>query len=382
MLSSISESKRLSWASFSPPVRQKEETPEIVDKVDLTAAAPSEKTAFPLGKVLTGTLLAATALSGTAAAAQAPTETVILSNSPCCDGQLPNLAKEDPPARDDGLKFGVTGSFVNDNMPGFLSRNLGKPQDKTPDGKYFDDDGWTAELKLEANWQNESKEYVLGGRLMMATERGAWDPSNTDYTGKRTDVGELVFQRNERVKLAPSTTLDFGVGGGVQAVGQLGGESVQRWWHGLGTFGGRTGNALQGNQMSDSYRVMPLVTGGVQLTQQLTDHLSLTAGGQALVPVGQGLGVVGLQTGLQGELGPVRVEVGGKLDGSWSKAPELEFMDVNGVRPGAYGSLELDTKSFGSLYTKVETGGFRNEPTFTIGLRVGLGGRSRLSPFR
>ena len=73
---------------------------------------------------------------------------------------------------------------------------------------------------------------------------------------------------------------------------------------------------------------------------------------------------------------------GGKLDGSWSGADELSFMDVNGVRPGAYGSLSLEAKNLGSLYTRVETGGFRNEPTLTVGLRFGGGSKPRLSPFR
>jgi hypothetical protein len=382
MLSSLSKIDKLHLRAMSPPRRKTPEAhPSSGDSVDLSASHHAEKRRLPLGKILATTLLATSALAGTAAAAQTPPIAETVTTEPtCCEAEV-DLSKEEPSSKSEAMKFGVTGSFVNDNMPTFL-RDIGNDNHKTPDGNFFDDDGWTAELRLEANWQNENSEYVLGGRLMMATERDSYNPSNLDFSGKRTDVAEFVLQRNERVQLSESATLDFGVGGGVQAVGQLGGESVQRWWHGTGLLGGRTGDALQGNQMSDSFRVMPLVTGGLQLNQQLAKHLSFTAGGQAMVPIGQGLGVVGLNAGLQGNLGPVRVEFGGKLDGSWSRADELEFMDVDGIRPGAYGSLELDTKKFGSLYTKVETGGFRDEPTLTVGLRIGLGGRARLSPFR
>jgi hypothetical protein len=383
MLSSLSTIGKIGSRTVSPPKRGSHQNARVPgDSVDLSASRHVDKKPLPLGKILATTFLAASALTGTAAAQTPPTETLTTEPN-CCDSDVVDLSKEDPPTKreDDKMKFGVTGSFVNDNMPTFLGP-IGDAKHKTPDGDYFDDDGWTAELRLEANWQNETSEYVLGGRLMMATERGSYDGSNLDFTGKRTDVAELVLQRNERVKLNESTTLDFGIGGGIQAVGQLGGESVQRWWHDTDILGGRTGQALQGDQMSDGFRVVPLVTGGVQLKHDLMNHLSLTTGAQALVPVGQGLGVVGLQAGLQSELGPVRLEFGGKLDGSWSNAKELEFMDVDGVRPGAYGSVELDTKKFGSIYTKVETGGFRDEPTLTVGLRLGLGGRARLSPFR
>ena len=134
--------------------------------------------------------------------------------------------------------------------------------------------------------------------------------------------------------------------------------------------------------MSESFRVSPLLTGGVQLQHQLLNQLSLKSSAQALVPLGHGLGVVGLQAGLQTQLGPLSLEFGGKLDGSWSGADELSFMDVNGVRPGAYGSLSLEAKNVGSLYTRIETGGFRNEPILTVGLRFGGGSKPRLSPFR
>lgn len=382
MLNSLSKS-RLTSPAFSPPRRKAQESvPTTKEQVDLSGSRHVDKCEFALGKILATSFLAISALTGTAAAQTVPVAEVKITEPGCCDSNEVDLSKEDPPTeREQRTKFGVTGSFVNDNMPTFLN-DLGQARHKTPDGDFFDDDGWTAELRLEANWQKEDSEFVVGGRLMMATERGSYGPVASDFSGKRTDVAELVLQRNQRVEFGRNTTLDFGLGGGVQAVGQLGGESVQRWWHGTGVMGGRTGEALQGNQMTDSFRLRPLVSGGVQLNHRLARHLSLTAGGQALVPVGQGLGVVGFQAGLRTELGPLRMELGGKLDGSWSSAPELDFMDVDGVRPGAYGSLELDTNRFGSLYTKVETGGFRDEPTLTVGLRFGLGGRSRLSPFR
>ena len=379
MLRSLSQTKNQHCRHGSPPRRSTPAGPSPSTDL-LQEARHQEKRSFPLGKVLATSFLAVSALSGTAAAAQTtpPAEEISVTEKLCCQDSV-DLSKEDPPG--EKTRFGLSGSFVNDNMPTFVSRNLGGPEHKTPDGDYFDDDGWTAALRLEANWQKKNSEYVLGGRLMMATERGAWQPG-PDFTGKRTDVGELVLQRNQRVELSESTTLDFGLGAGVQAVGQLGGESVQRWWHGTGLLGGRTGQALQGDQMSESFRVRPLLTGGVQVQHQLLEQLSLKSSAQALVPLGHGLGVVGLQAGLQTQLGPLSFEFGGKLDGSWSGADELSFMDVNGVRPGAYGSLSLEAKNLGSLYTRVETGGFRNEPTLTVGLRFGGGSKARLSSFR
>ena len=172
MLRSLSQTKNQHCRHASPPQRSIPAGPSPSPDL-LQVARHQEKKSFPLGKVLATSLLAVSALSGTAAAAQTtpPTEEISVTETRCCQDRV-DLSKEDPPG--ENTRFGLSGSFVNDNMPTFVSRNLGGPEHKTPDGDYFDDDGWTAELRLEANWQKENSEYDLGGRLLMATERGAW----------------------------------------------------------------------------------------------------------------------------------------------------------------------------------------------------------------
>jgi len=340
---------------------------------------------------------ALTALAGPAAAQTPPGTGVLvqqslesnpleLSSDPCCQAPVTSedLRAELPSTASDSSKtrFGTEFSFVNDNMPTAMTNLLGGPEHKTPDGNYFDDDGWTAELRLETNFQKGNSEVFVGGRLMMATETGSYDPANTEYTGKRTDVAEVLVQFNERQQLADATTLDFGLGGGLQGVGQLGGESVQRWWHEDGFLGGRTGTNLQGDQTNDSFRVIPVVTAQGKLTQDLSANFKAQLSGQAIVPVGRGLGNVGLKAGVEGNWGPVSMEVGGKLDGSWSRAPELDFMNVDGVRPGLYTRLEVEANNLGRIYTQVETGGLRNEPILSVGIRIGGGSGARLSPFQ
>ena len=230
----------------APPARQKPEAEAAVSSTDsasLSAAAQAPASPSKPNKILLTSLLAFSALAGTAAAQTPPgtegliAEAVVDSTQNCCGNETVDLAKDKP----EETKFGVRMNFVNDNMPTALGEHLGGPEHKTPSGDYFDDDGWTAELSLEANWQKGNTETVLGGRLMMVTERGSWDSSNTDFSGRRTDIGELVLQRNFRTELGEKGTFDYGFGGGLQAIGDLGGEGVQRWWHETAPFGGRAG---------------------------------------------------------------------------------------------------------------------------------------------
>lgn len=275
---------------------------------------------------------------------------------------------------------GVRFDSVNDFMPGSWTSWLGGPQHKTPDGTEFDDDGWTAELQLESNFQRGNKETVVGARLAMLTQPGSRPPLAADYQGLRTDVAELLAQRNTRLQFGAKATFDYGFGGGIQAIGNVGGESVQRFWHEHGT-GGRVGEDLQGNQVTNSFRVMPMVTAGAKLTYQLTDNVNAIAGSQASVPLGRGLGNLGLRAGLGTQHGPFSLEVGGKIDATWSGAPELSFHNPSGIREGLYAKLEYEPGKFGAFYTQLETGGLRNEPVLSIGFRIGGGRQSRLSPF-
>jgi len=279
-------------------------------------------------------------------------------------------------------KAGVQLNSVNDFMPASWTPWLGGSEHKVPGGEAFDDDGWTAEIQLLTNFQKGNTETVVGGRIMMLTQPGSRPPYDTDYRGLRTDVGEFVVQRNIRTKLNDKLTLDYGLGGGIQSIGQVGGESIQRWWHESGPMGGRVGDDLQGNYTSDSFRMMPMLTGGAKLSYAVHPHLDLNLSGRANVPLGNGLGVAGLRAGVSSSYGPISVELGAKLDGVWTDSPEMDFHQVNGVRDGLYGRLEFEPGKWGGFYTQLETGGFRNEPILTFGVRLGFGTGARLNPFQ
>jgi hypothetical protein len=276
--------------------------------------------------------------------------------------------------------IGVRASFINDNMPTFLSGALGNQNNLVPGTRYADDDGWTSELRLETTITSPARETFVGARLNMVTETGSY-AGNANYLGRRTDVGELVVQQNFRRELSGGQTLDWGVGGGVQAFGNLGGETVQRWWHGLGTFGGRTGDALQSNQVSSHARLVAIGTAGVNLTTASTHGLALKVGAQTTLPFGAGLGYAGIKAGVKGDYGPFSFEAGGKLDAAWSMAPELSFHNPSGIHPGAYLRTELQAGKVGGVFSQIEVGGARQEPIFSVGLKIGLGNAARLNPF-
>jgi hypothetical protein len=371
--------------------------PSSPDTVNLAAlAAPKEKS---LSKPLLGAMLAASALTALAgpAMAQSPpglaplvqpaAEEMIVEdlNFDLWNSEI-DLSKEPPfevASDTTKTKWGVRINSVNDFMPDAWTNWLGGPQHKTPDGTAFDDDGWTAEVQLETNFQNGNDEWVVGGRLAMITQKGSRVPYGEDYEGLRTDLGEFVVQRNFRTELNDRTTLDYGLGGGVQAIGNVGGESLQRWWHETGPAGGRLGDNLQGNQVTDSFRAMPLVTAGAKITYDIQPNLNINATTQVSAPLGRGLGNVGLRAGVGTRQGPFNFEVGGKLDATWADAPELSFHrdSASGIREGLYGRVEYEPGKWGGIYTQLETGGLRNEPVLTFGIRIGGGTSSRLSPF-
>lgn len=285
----------------------------------------------------------------------------------------------DPPS--ESPRIGFQFSSVNDFMPNGWTSWLGGPQHKIPDGTAFDDDGWTAEVQLLGNVRRGNTEWVGGARLATITQPGSREPFGPDYRGLRTDLGEVIVQRNQRTSLSSELTLDYGVGGGLQAIGNVGGEDMQRWWHNAGIVGGRTGTDLQGTQMNEGRGVMPVLTGGAKLTRSVNPYLDLIGSGQATLPVGRGLGVAGLRAGIGTHLGPLDLEAGGKLDAVWTDAPEFEFHDPSGVRGGWYGRAEYGIGERAGLFAQLETGGIRNEPVLTMGFRIGLGGKPLLNPF-
>ena len=154
MLTTLSKNRTIAFGKSAPPRRRESATPsptESTDNTTLSAQARDLTRSSKLPKILATTLLATSALAGTAAAQTLPeppvAEAVLENDQSCCQNERVELAKDST----DTTKFGVRGSFVNDNMP-LLANHLGSPEDKTPSGDYFDDDGWTAEISLEANW--------------------------------------------------------------------------------------------------------------------------------------------------------------------------------------------------------------------------------------
>ncbi|HIB68625.1 MAG TPA: hypothetical protein EYO33_26935 [Phycisphaerales bacterium] len=364
------------------------------DEVKFSAALArsKQKTDRVVGKALLTALAGAASLTCLAgpAMAQVPPgiEPLVLETVSQSDlfRSEPDLLRLDlplePMARDTTkTKFGVQLNSVNDFMPDAWTGWLGGPEHKIPDGTAFDDDGFTAEVQLLGNLQQGNEEWVMGGRVVMVTQPGSRYPFAEDYQGLRADIGEVVVQRNLRTRLSSETVLDYGVGGGLQFVGNVGGEDLQRWWHVAGPAGGRVGEDLQGNQVRDGFRAMPLMTGGAKLTHTVSPDLDVMFTTQASLPLGRGVGNIGFRAGLGKTVGPVNIEVGGKLDATWMAAPELDFHASSGLREGWYGRLEFEPGKWGGVYTQLETGGLRNEPVLTFGIRLGGGTGARLNPF-
>ena len=364
------------------------------DEVKFSAALDTgkQKSGGTVGKALLTALAGTAALTGITgpAMAQVPpgTEPLVM-ETVSQSGLFRNeqdllrldLPLEPVPTDTTKTKVGFQLNSVNDFMPDAWTGWLGGPGHKIPDGTAFDDDGFTAEVQLLGNLQRGNEEWVVGGRIAMVTQRGSRYPYAENYQGLRADIGEVVVQRNLRTRLSPEVTLDYGVGGGLQFVGNVGGEDLQRWWHVAGPAGGRVGEDLQGSQVRDGFRTMPLMTGGAKLTYTVSPQMDLMLSTQASVPFGRGIGNVGLRAGVGKSVGPVNIEVGGKLNATWMEAPELGFHATSGLREGWYGRLEVEPGKWGGIYTQLETGGLRNEPVLTFGIRIGGGTEARLNPF-
>lgn len=285
-------------------------------------------------------------------------------------------------ARDgDRIDFGYTNDSFKDSM------GLAGDRDKQPGTPYTDDNGWTAEIRGDWVRTRGDEQSVLSGRLQMVTERGSWDPG-PGYGGRRQDIVEVAYQKNFRQALGERTSLHYGYGGGLQAVGPLGGRAIQEGWHRNAPFGGRIGEAegLQYHYTTDHVTVSPLATGGVGLVQQL-DH----EGGwearttlQAGLPLGPGLGVVRAEAGLRAyPTSRLTVDAGVNVTGAYTNGRALDFMDLGGVRPGAHAAMEYQLTDHFRPYARVDFGGLRDEPVYTIGVSFSFGGRAekaRLDP--
>lgn len=275
-------------------------------------------------------------------------------------------------------------SHSNDSLPAAL-RGLTSPDETVPgNSNRADDDGWTAELDLNITHTRGDEQWVGAGRYSMLTQQGAWQPS-ADYRGLRTDLAEVALQKNHRLRSGDRLQVYYGYGAGLQASGNLGGRDFQEWFHLNGGFGGRTGEALQRNYSTSEIDWAPILTGGVGADYELTQGggLSLTGSALSTVPLGPGYGTVRGQMGLAARPhSRVTFEVGAKLDGAWATSDAYDFYsDIDGVRAGAYVSSEVKLTENLRAFARVDEGGWRDEPVYTIGITIG-GAQPWLHPLR
>jgi hypothetical protein len=286
--------------------------------------------------------------------------------------------ENDPPAQ-----WSFSAAQQNDSMPGWLEWVPTANSNRIPGRRQFDDDGWTAEVRLEATRTQGDQQWTTGFRYSMLTQRGAWAPVAPDYRGLRSDLGELVMQHNQRMELGNGSTLYYGVGGGLQAIGDLGGHTVQEQFHIHGGFGGRTGAALQRfNTTPGHYDVLPLVTAGVRLDQPLgQSDFALRSSLYSSLAVGRGLSTVQAQMGLNFQpTSRFNLEGGISASAVYSGNPAMDFMHHDGFRPGAYVESNLQLTRHVRAFGRVQTGGIQNEPLYSVGFSIGLGPNPWISP--
>lgn len=278
-------------------------------------------------------------------------------------------------------EYSVSIDQTNDSMRKWMRGTL-NGDDKVPGESGADDDGWTSELRFDITRTQGDEQWVLGGRHAMLTQQGAWLPTE-DYSGLRTDLAEIALQKNWRTQLNDKLELTYGLGGGLQASGPLGGHGLQEWFHYNGGFGGRVGDDLQSNYSTSSIDFAPILTGGVGAKYDLTDNGKLFAKGtlQGTAALGPGFSTVRSQVGLLYQPTPkFSLEAGAKLDASYATSNAYDFYDTDGLRPGYYTQANLDLFKNVRAFGRIQDGGFRDEPVFTIGFTIGGGSRPWLDP--
>jgi hypothetical protein len=279
-------------------------------------------------------------------------------------------------SRSEPAQWSVSASQQNDSMPGWLEWVPSSDDNRIPGKRQSDDNGWTAEVRIQATRTQGDEQWTGGLRYSMLTQRGSWAPAAPNYQGLRSDLGEVVVQRNQRVERNDGSTLYYGVGGGLQSIGDLGGHTVQEQFHLHGGFGGRTGSALQStNTTPGKATVVPVVTAGVRLDQPLRfQDWSLRSSLYSSLALGQGLSSLQGQVGLNYQATPRwNVEGGAMAAGVYSNHPAMDFMQHNGVRPGAYVESNYQVSKHVRAFGRVQTGGIQGEPVYSIGFAIGGG---------
>lgn len=341
---------------------------------DIPAVAPHSSNSQRVGAGIALGLSVLGVAAGLAAPAQAEVQ-VAPPTRPEPARSLRDLLEEPTEQR-------FTLSQVNDSMPDFLEPMI-PSGDRVPGMKRADDDGWTAEIRQEYVRTQGRDQWTMASRYSMLTQRGAWEPQSPNYQSLRTDLVEIGVQRNWSQEIGPRTELVYGLGGGVQALGPLGGHWVQQSFHIHGGFGGRLDPALQHVYSTESPHVSPLLTGGVGVYHRFESEGRLTAKGTlgATIPIGRGFTTARAETGL--EFRPwsrVMLETGVQLSAVHSNHRALDFLEVNGVRPGAYAGAEVKVTRSINAFARVETHGVRSEPVYMIGIAIGGGSRPWLNP--
>lgn len=286
-------------------------------------------------------------------------------------------AHQDTQAKGDGTLVSL--DQTNDSMPSFGQI---PSKDRTPGTNLGDDDGWTAGIHASVVTTHGNSQWVTSAGYDMVTQRGSWIPNNPEYKGLRNDLAQVAVQHNTRTELGDKVTLDYGVGGGVQAVGPMGGLGLQLGVHDLGRgtiFEGRHSAAegLQTHYTSDQVRVAPIVTAGVGLTENLDSegHYKLAQSVQGIGVLGEGVSVARARVGIEAE--PVRnlnVAAGVRVDAVHNSDPNLNYMKMNGVRPGWDASVEYDGFKHVHPFVEMTGGGMRDEPNYAVGFSVPFGG--------
>lgn len=327
---------------------------------------PSVKEESSLGKRLGLMALGAISLSGiagTAAAQEAP--------DPPPESSV-SLTLQDPPARSSDWRFSV--SHTNDSLN--LFPGVARGDDRSPDG-IPDDDGWTAGMRFDFTKTDGNEQWVGALRYDMLTQQGAWEHAE-DYQGFRTDIAEIGLQKNFRQELSERTDLYYGIGGGLQLHGELGGEYFQLKTHEL--VGGRLEPELQNTYTTNGVSFAPVVTGGVGVRHELnsTGSLAMKSSLEGSVALGPGLSTLRASTGLIAQPHErISLEGGVLLGAAHANARSMDFYDIDGVRPGAYGQVDFKVSEGFNVFGRLESGGVRDEPYYMIGISIGLGGGSK-----
>lgn len=347
-------------------------------RTDLPSGPPpqSQPTASCASRVGPGICLGLGVL-GVAAGLAAPAQAHVQVQARSANEEAPRALAQQLKPR---AEYRFTFSQANDSVPGYLEPIV-PSHDRVPGLRRADDDGWTAELRGEAVRTQGNEQWVLASRYSMLTQRGAWEPKAPDYASLRTDLLEIGLQRNWKEPLGPRTDLVYGLGGGVQSLGPLGGHWLQQSFHIHGGLGGRLDPQLQHVYSTRSATLYPELSAGAGLYHRLNDEWTAKGTASTTLALGPGLSTARLETGL--EFRPwsrVTFEGGVNLSGVYSNHRALDFLDVNGVRPGAYLGTEVRLTRGLNAWARVESNGVRAEPVYLIGFTIGGGPRPWLNP--